>query len=217
MMYALLSSDKKSQICLTTITLRLAKEGLVLEQSYVQPICTPTRWARNIHFLKTWNIYVNLDIFSLFFNLRNVLLFWRPTWWGLRWWADCTRSTRDASTAFFGRRSLADWEPRSLFCQGNSTQSIFAVKTLPGCSRRKDMQLTWWASGTWASAAKRCCPQAGWTKQTTTKVKGGPPSKKIWNSKGFATELFQGIWYFLRLLHWQWALLQSHKVELLSI
>ena len=62
MMYALLSSDKKSQICLTTIKLRLAKEGLVLEQSYVQPICTPTRWARNIHFLKTWNIYVNEDI-----------------------------------------------------------------------------------------------------------------------------------------------------------
>ena len=75
------SSDKKSQICLTTITLRLAKEGLVLEQSYVQPICTPTRWARNIHFLKTWNIYVNVDIFGLvvplFFNLQNVLLFWR--------------------------------------------------------------------------------------------------------------------------------------------
>ena len=77
MMYALLSSDKKSQICLTTITLRLAKEGLVLEQSYVQPICTPTRWARNIQFLKTWNIYVNVDIFGLFFNLRKVLLFWR--------------------------------------------------------------------------------------------------------------------------------------------
>ena len=64
MMYALLSSDKKSQICLTTITLRLAKEGLVLEQSYVQPICTPTRWAKNIDFLKTWNIYVNEDIFD---------------------------------------------------------------------------------------------------------------------------------------------------------
>ena len=62
MMYPLLSRNKKSQIDLTT--LRLAKEGLVLEQSYVQPICTPTRWARNIHFLKTWNIYVNEDIFD---------------------------------------------------------------------------------------------------------------------------------------------------------
>ena len=30
----------------------------------MQPICTPTRWARNIHFLKTWNIYVNEDIFD---------------------------------------------------------------------------------------------------------------------------------------------------------
>ena len=123
-----------------------------------------------------------------------------------------------------GRQHSVLWpeEPRGLrtsltLLPRQLTQSIFALKTLPGCSKRKDMQLTWWASGTWASAAKRCCPQAGWTKQTTTKVKGGPPSKKIWNSKGFATELFQGIWYFLRLLHWQWALLQSHKVELLSI
>ena len=55
------------------------------------------------------------------------------------------------------------------------------------------MQLTWWVSGTWASAAKRCCPQAGLTKQISTKVKGDLPSKNVWNSQGFATELFQGI------------------------
>ena len=74
------SSDKKSQICLTTITLAGLQKKDWCWNNHMCSQSVPQLGGQGI-FLKTWNIYVSVDIFGLvvplFFNLRNVLLFWR--------------------------------------------------------------------------------------------------------------------------------------------
>ena len=72
--------------------LRLAKEGLVLEQSYVQPICTPTRC-------------------TTFRSSRSSQ--------GRLWWAVGIRFTPGGSIVFFGRRNLEGCTLQLLSCQGN--------------------------------------------------------------------------------------------------
>ena len=124
-----------------TLLPRLAKEGLVLEQSYVQPICTPTRCTFKC-------------------SEKNV-----SDHEGRHWWAGGTQFTPGGSTAFFGQRNLEGCTHLSPSCQGNvQSRSIkYLAPCFLGCSSSKAMQLTWWESGTLVSAAKRCCPPVGWS------------------------------------------------------
>ena len=126
-----------------TLLPRLAKEGLVLEQSYVQPICTPTRCT-----FKCSNVQKNVSDHE-----------------GRHWWAGGTQFTPGGSTAFFGQRNLEGCTHLSPSCQGNvQSRSVeYLDPCFPGCSSSKAMQLTWWESGTLVSAAKRCCPPVGWS------------------------------------------------------
>ena len=57
-------------------------------------------------------------------------------------------------------------DPYFLNSPGKAISSWFVV---PGCSKRKGMQLTWWGSGILVSAAKRCCPPVGWAQHAQVK------------------------------------------------
>ena len=86
------------------------------------------------------------------------------------------------------------------------TQRLDSSLTFLDCSNNKDMQLTWWESGILASAARRCFPLRGcpFTRQNFKSSYLNVPSTP------------QGLRHFLWILHWQWALLQSHKAIFFS-
>lgn len=138
--------------------LRLAKEGLVLEQAYVQPICTPTRCTT----------FKSKETFKVGFDERSV--------------SDSHRASaqrplargapRIAHINHPSAKAIQSWsvvtylDPYFLNSPGKAISSWFVV---PGCSKRKGMQLTWWGSGILVSAAKRCCPPVGWAQHAQVK------------------------------------------------
>ena len=139
--------------------LRLAKEGLVLEQAYVQPICTPTRCTTFKSFQQT--LKVGFDERSVSDSHRAAAQ--RPLARG---------APRIAHINHPSAKAIQSWsvvtylDPYFLNSPGKAISSWFVV---PGCSKRKGMQLTWWGSGILVSAAKRCCPPVGWAQHAQVK------------------------------------------------
>ena len=121
-----------------TLLPRLAKEGLVLEQSYVQPICTPTRCTFKClkKCLRSWRSALMSGRYPIHTGRQHSVL-----------WPEEPRGLHTSITLL----------PRQC------PITIRWISCFLGCSSSKAMQLTWWESGTLVSAAKRCCPPVGWS------------------------------------------------------